>query len=232
MVKSVLAKDIRTANNGDKMKLIHSYSSISTWKKCPRLFKARYVDKTLPFQDSPAAARGREIHETLQLCLENRTTPPENLRVNPDLWETILRGKPEPEMKIAMTRDGEGCDFFGKDVWLRGMIDVYLSSGKSKAICLDWKTGRPGYTDVLQAEIYAAMLHAARGINDVAFFYLFVPSGKIDYAKVDGQEALFHVKHIISAVENDNSHIPKPSWLCRFCGLETCEYFKGSGGPK
>lgn len=207
--------------------MVHSYSSISTWRKCPRLFKARYIDKTLPFQDSPAAAKGREIHETLQLCLENRTPPPGRLRVNPDLWDTIIKGNPEPEMKIAITKEGTECEFFDKNVWLRGVIDVFLPSKGTKAICIDWKTGRPGYTDVLQAEIYAAMLHAARGIGETAFFYLYVPCGKVDHAKVDGREALFHVKHVISAVENDYSYIPKPGWLCRYCGLETCEYYGG-----
>ena len=42
---------------------------------------------------------------------------------------------------LGITEAGDACDFFAKDVWLRGKIDAIVIRQPMAAI-FDWKTGK------------------------------------------------------------------------------------------
>lgn len=205
--------------------MIHSYTALSEWRLCPRLYHARFIEKSVEFEETPELKRGREIHGVLEAALRGKWGPPGNLKINPKFWELLLERNAKPEVKVAIKRDGSECGFFSDDAWLRGVIDVFV--GGQAPLLVDWKTGKAGRVDTLQAEVYAAMLHAARGVPKIAFVFSYVLHGQSRMVRVHGKPALESVQRLIEAVESDREFFPKPSWKCGYCGVDVCEFNEG-----
>lgn len=205
--------------------MIHSYSSLSTWRLCPRLHKAQYIDRSLKYEESPAMREGKAVHKRLEDALVARAPLPEGVQVKPALWQLLLTAEAQPEVRVAMTRDGGGCGFFDKDAWLRGAMDVYVGiPDKHAAVVIDWKTGAVRPVDPLQAEVYAAILHNSVHVRQVLFVFSYVKHGALEPVTVDAAKAAADVRRLAERVEADTEHAPRPGWKCRFCALTDCEY--------
>jgi ATP-dependent exoDNAse (exonuclease V) beta subunit len=205
--------------------MIYTYSKLSDFEKCPRFYEAAYLLKTVQRTTTPALAKGRTIHKLLENAVRNRDlTPPEGLRIDPKTWGGLVRVGAKPEVKIAVDKNFEACDFDDANVHLRGVIDVLVRK-PTGILCVDWKSGKPGYTDVLQAKVYAAMLHAALGVNVITFAWNYVCFGVVELAKLEGERAVEDVKELIDRVENTRGFPPKPSFFCRFCGNVACQFY-------
>jgi hypothetical protein len=206
--------------------MIHSYSSLSDWRQCPRHYKAKWVDKTIRFESSPEAERGIRLHKAMDKYLQGKQDAlPDGYKGHPG-WPALLRkAEAKSETPIAITRNGCGCNFFDKEnVWLRGKIDVYKGLfDKKLALMVDWKTGNPKYTDDLQADVYAAMICSSTVLERVLFVWSYF-TGENKSSTVVGSEAKKRVERLIDRVEADDKFVPVPSWKCRFCQLTSCEY--------
>ena len=67
LVKEVWESKIKQSPSKNK----HiSYSSISTYNKCPKLWEAQYLRKTIPFKQNIYTCFGTAMHETIQEWLE------------------------------------------------------------------------------------------------------------------------------------------------------------------
>lgn len=204
--------------------MIHSYSSLAEWLICPRLHKGKYIDKRFPYVESPAAARGNRLHDAMEKAVEGKAEPPPEWQGNPGLVPLFRKYGARAEVKIAITKDLRGCDFFDDRVWIRGKIDVYLPIiDKGAAILTDWKSGNSRYTDELQADVYAAMLYAGVKLEDFLFIWAYF-SGENVVRRVQGESALSTVVRLAQRVEDDKLHSPRPGWKCRFCPDTDCEY--------
>lgn len=206
--------------------MIHSYTALAEWRLCPRAHKARFIDKSVKTEETPALKEGKRVHELLQHHLENGLPVPEGLKLDARLWTILQRYGARAEVKVAMTRDGRGCNFFDNDnAWIRGALDVYkYVEGKQVALAADWKTGKPGYTDELQAEVYAAILYAIVHVQRTLFIFSYVKHGVNKPITVDGAKALANVRRLAERVEADTEHPPRPGWKCKWCPVKWCEY--------
>jgi ATP-dependent exoDNAse (exonuclease V) beta subunit len=210
--------------------MVFTYSKLSDFVKCPRFYEAAHLLKTVQRTITPALAKGRTIHKLLENALRNRDpVPPEGLRIDPKTWEVLLLVGARPEVKVAVDKNFEVCDFDDASVHLRGIIDVLVRK-PAGLLCIDWKSGRPGFTDVLQAKVYAAMLHAALDVEEITFAWSYVCFGVVELAKLEGERAVADVKELIDKVENAKEFPPKPSFFCRFCGNVTCQFFQHPRG--
>lgn len=206
--------------------MIHSYSSLADWLTCPRLHKGKYIDRRFPYVESIAAARGNRLHKAMENALEKGDPPPPEWAKGgkPGLLELLQKYKARAEIKIGITRDGAGCDFFDKKVWLRGKLDVYLPiTEKRAAILVDWKSGNARYTDELQADVYACMLASSTYLEDFLFIWAYF-SGETPVRRVQGDTAKATVIKLAERVEADKLHTPRPGWKCRYCPDTDCEY--------
>lgn len=205
--------------------MIHSYSSLSTWRLCPRLHKAQYIDRSLKYEESPAMREGKEVHKRLEDALAARAPLPDGIKVKPELWQLLVSAEAQPEVKVAMWRDGSGCNFFDKNAWIRGVMDVYLPvPGRGGAVVIDWKTGAVRPIDPLQAEVYAAILHNSIRLKTALFIFGYVKHGALEPVTVDAAKAAADVRRLAERVEADTEHAPRPGWKCRFCALTACEF--------
>lgn len=135
-----------------------SPSSLSAFNDCPFLYKAKYVDKSLPKEESPAMLRGTLIHSLMEQWIKTGKQP-DNLITEPTIAGAIpamyqnaatiplLREAGwilHVEDSVGITIEGKATSFFAKDVWLRCKIDLWAEHPeKDFLILIDWKTGKP-----------------------------------------------------------------------------------------
>lgn len=205
-----------------EVRMKHSATSLQTWMDCPRLFKAKYIDKVLPFVPNAATERGNRIHDTLEKAVGTGIAPPkEEIWTPPGLISALHRAGAVAEFQMALDAAGRVTDYFATDAVLRGKMDVYLPSS-DRVVILDWKTGkvRP---KKLQADVYTAMAEGLVGTKaDIMFRYVYLDHEKV--VPLDRQDAQPRIFDLIEQVEADQDFLPTPGWLCRYCEYRACRF--------
>lgn len=200
----------------------YSYSKIIAYAKCPRFFKARYIDK-IKTAGSKELTVGSVIHNIIKKytleCFKQKRT---NLF---DLWETIafevmrehsilpeydkdildgvksfveaneieLEGLAGVEEQIAIDDHFNQIEYFSDKAWFRLVIDkLYLLEDFAKIT--DYKTGFSLEADRFQIEIYAWILYKI-------FPHLERIQGEFDYTRFGHKETFEIPKDEIGAIE-------------------------------
>lgn len=137
-----------------------SFSRLSTFEQCPAKFDYLYVTKSVKDSDNEHTIYGTRVHEALENYGRSRAPLTDETKVFAPLVDRILahEGSHLFEQQFAIDRERSPCDWFGKDVWIRGIADVLILNG-SRAWCLDWKTGKPK-DNPTQLQLFAALIFA------------------------------------------------------------------------
>lgn len=117
-----------------------SYSSLSAFEQCPRRFLLTRLEKKVTEPQTSATIHGNEVHRALELAIKG-TQPlaPKYQQYAPLVKRVMARpGKRLVEFKFGLTQALKPTEFFGKDVWVRGVIDFALLQ-PAMAVALDWK---------------------------------------------------------------------------------------------
>jgi len=122
-----------------------SYSAVSNFHTCPKLYYHRNVAKDV--SDSTIyRAEGQEVHRIMEKALLGEAPLPAHLahwkRWLDELWQGDIANL-NGEQKLAFTTDFEPCTYFDKVMrpWCRTVVDV-LKLTPPSAIVWDWKTGK------------------------------------------------------------------------------------------
>lgn len=120
-----------------------SGSALNSFESCPFAFAEERIYKRVKKVYSAASSWGIRLHELLAGYLEKGNITDE---VKPYLiYAQSIKACPVDdllvEQKYAITRDFKFVDWFSKDVWGRGVLDVGLVRGDWCKV-LDWKTGK------------------------------------------------------------------------------------------
>lgn len=198
--------------------MIHSYSSLSCWLKCPQQFHARYVARSVRAPDTPEIQLGKDIHARLETAL-NEGRNPDNVWTPTDLVPKMAAAGARAEAKLAMTREGDPCDFFSPQAWLRGAVDVLYVG--DYVFIIDYKTGK-FYPDELQADIYTTLVRANYGQGLTVLVYLLYIVAKRSKQFVVDDNAEHRVRSLIQRCENDETFDMYPSKLCGWCPVTQC----------
>ena len=67
-----------------------------------------------------------------------------------------FEGEKHTELKLGLNGNRKPCDFFAKEVWVRGVVDLLIVNGKT-AYVIDYKTGNDKYADTAQLKLMAIM---------------------------------------------------------------------------
>lgn len=202
-------------------KIVYSYSSLAAHERCPTYFRARYIDKSVPFESHPAIERGNAVHKALETSVQDRAEVPSDVWLPDGLMPLLHEAGARAEVKYGMTEAGEPCDFWAEGVLFRGAVDVEVRQGAS-VLLLDWKTGKVRPDD-LQADSYATLLRAGVPDLQVTFTWVYVDA-KTTRSAQPGMDAVDRIRRAIEFAEEDSRYIPRPSWFCRFCPVTTCSY--------
>lgn len=211
-----------------------SYSSLNAFEQCPRRYNITRIQKLIREPQTEATLHGNEVHKALELHVSGQQALPSKYAQWSPLADRIKKapGKKLVEYKFALTKGFRTTEFFAKDAWVRGVIDVGVL-GTKEATVLDWKTGKPKH-DTDQLKLFAGVTLAAYPyLERVKTGYIWLAHNKIDsqvFTKADvpgiWQEFMPRVQRMERALEKDEWP-PKPSGLCNaWCpvGRKLCEF--------
>ena len=119
-----------------------SYSRLSLYRKCPRMFRYKTIDK-LPTEDNYASSRGSIMHAKCEQFVNGNIfgMPPELKGFSYELKELKrLQADTEADLSVAMGWNKSHGKDWG-NVWCRMYLDVSLVEG-THADVIDYKSGR------------------------------------------------------------------------------------------
>lgn len=211
-----------------------SYSSLTAFETCARRYKATRLTKEVVEPQTEATLHGNEVHKALELATKGDKPLPDKYKQYIPIVERVRArpGKRLVEYKFGLTDTFKPTEFFGKDVWVRGVIDFGLLN-PTTAVALDWKTGKPK-ADADQLKLFAGvMLSAYPYLESVKTGYVWLAYNKVDtqtFTREDvpniWQDFSIRVRRMENALANDDFP-PNPSGLCKaWCPLNRrqCEF--------
>jgi len=211
-----------------------TYSKIAAFETCAKQYYHEKVLKQFPYQETVHTKYGNEYHKAAECYIRDGTPLPAKFSFSLDALDTLnaMPGVKLCEYKFGLTADLEPCDFWDKDVWWRGTVDLLIINAKTeKATVIDYKTGKSAqYADTDQIELMAmATFKNFPKVKQVRGGLLFVVAGKLIKGNyhVDNEPALWakwlgKFKRLEAAHKNDVWN-PSPSGLCRkHCPVTEC----------
>lgn len=228
-------------------------------KTCPLAFDFKYVSKakgTTPAK-SPAARIGSAVHQVLELYLQdmdikdavqralidNELTTDEKDEVASYVHNIIsFKGRLSKykkkhnisevhiEVRFGMTDDLKPTEFFGKNVFMRGVWDIAMRAG-DHAIIIDHKSGLcPSSAEAAfdkhgdQMKLYSiASLHRFPGIIGAQTAFHYVMSEEIFFGKtitttqIQDQYIPWYVSYLNDCSKDITTKEARTGWLCKFC---------------
>jgi RecB family exonuclease len=211
-----------------------SFSRIKAFSTCPKQFYHVNVLKQFPFEETEAMRYGTEFHKVAEEFIRDQSPVPARFAFALPMLEVLAAkpGEKHCEQKLGLTAELEPCDFFAKDVWFRGIVDLLIIDG-DVATVVDYKSGKSSrYAEKGQLELMAlAVFRHFPQVRTIKAGLLFVIANDLVKAKYErsGQKDLWRKwlseygsmeKAFETGVWN-----PKPSGLCkRHCPVKECPH--------
>jgi len=144
----------------DRRPLVWSFSLLHAFRDiCAHQAEARYVTKTIKFQETPQTKWGNEVHS----AFEHRIGGNKPLPLEMQPWEKYAKGfdgrGAVAEQWFYVDTDGRACERFDNSKFGHGKLDLTIVNIETAYIG-DWKTGKSAYEDPFELEVGAVLLHA------------------------------------------------------------------------
>lgn len=203
-----------------------SFSAYDLWYQCPLKFKFEKIDK-LKRSDSPALARGREVHDIIAKYLAKETDHLPQTAVKAENARRTYAEFREFDDVIIEKQWGFNASwkptaYFGKDIWLRSVIDAGVLYEDMSAEVIDHKTGkkRSGYMDQLELFATTVFCHIP-SVTSVTTRLQFVDFEEdpemADFPGKDRDKLIAKWNKKVEPMFNDQTFNPRPSDKCKFC---------------
>lgn len=209
-----------------------SFSSLKQYVNCPRQYHEVKVLKRFETKPTHQMLYGTDVHEALEKYAKDGTDLPHNYKRFATLVDPLLEidGEKFPEYKMALTVDKVPCDFYSKDYWVRGIVDLLIISGDT-AFIVDYKTGSDKYPDMKQLKLMALMTFAhfpeIKTVRAGLLFILhnnFMPE-EYERESVDDLWGTFNPDLMrLELSYKDGNWQANPTPLCRWCPVTSCEF--------
>ncbi len=211
-----------------------SHSSLKDYEGCPRRYHEVKVLKNYKFEDTQATLYGKELHEAAEFYIRDGVELPPQFEFIKDTLDALIKkpGRKLCEYKMGVTADLRPCGFLDKDVWVRGIADLLIIDDDNlTARVVDYKTGNNKYPDREQLKLMSMMVfkHFPH-IRRVTSALLFVVKNDMVKASMmvgEADEYWWDYRERVARIEQaHNSGVwnPKPTPLCGWCAVKTCEH--------
>lgn len=140
-----------------------SYSSLNTFKQCPKKYYHLKVAKDVKDKGSTATVYGQEVHTAAEEFIRDGKKVPKKFSFMDPVLNSLnnIEGEKHCELRLGVAKTDEGykpTGFFAGDVWWRGIADLVIINGDI-AHSLDYKTSKNAkYADTKQLDAVAAAL--------------------------------------------------------------------------
>jgi hypothetical protein len=216
-------------------KFAWSYSALTGYETCPKQHYHLKVAKDVREAPSKAMLEGQKVHAAFEQRVRDKKPLPGNLSQHEPLCKRFDKtsGSVSVELKLALNQSLEPTEFFARDAWLRGVLDVMVTKGKVAKV-FDYKTGKRK-PDSEQLKLFAAIVFAAYDhIEIVDTSFLWLNTREVDSARFqrDPDENIiwreFEPRVQSMSDAYDSGHFPaRPSGLCRgWCPVKTCDHWE------
>lgn len=211
-----------------------SHSRLEEFKNCPKAFYEKQIAKSVVEEKHEATLWGEVVHKHFEDFLTDGVSLPPILLMHEGFLLKLmgLPGDEGIEERIALDTRGQPCEFFGPDVWFRGVIDYRKVCGKN-ALLIDHKTGKK-HEKYQQLRAFA--LHTFAAFPDVdtvraEYYWTQDQSSKGEtYHRADVEHMwkpfIPDLQQYAQAFRDDVWQ-PRQSGLCNgWCPVKTCEFWR------
>lgn len=213
------------------IKYTWSYSSLSTFKTCPKQYHEVNVLNAWPRQTSEAMEYGTAVHLALEEAVRDGKPLPKEHRVFQSVVDKMLAipGIKLTEYKMALKKDRTPTLFDDPDRWNRGIADLIIVD-YNKAYIVDYKTGSNRYPDPLQLRLMAAMtFEHFPFVQTIRAQLAFIVRGTQFNEKYQREDREQLWSHFVPTLLKLNKSFADDYWpttpnpLCGWCPVKTCE---------
>lgn len=210
-----------------------SHSALEDFKNCPRAYYEKKVAKSVVETKGEATVWGEVVHKHFEDRLADGVVLPVEVEMHEGFLARLeaLPGQLYVEQKIALDRNAQPCEFFGDNVWFRGVIDVKKVNG-DQALLVDHKTGKH-HQKFGQLKLFAlhtfAMHPEVMNIRAEYYWTQTLTKNGESYARADIPQLwagfIPDLKQFAAAFKTDTWQ-PRQSGLCRgWCPVTSCEFW-------
>jgi hypothetical protein len=211
-----------------------SFSGLKDFIGCPKRYQEVKVLKNFEQKFNEAAHYGNKVHEALEKYVKDGTELPLNYQQFKAWADALIQlpGQKLTEHRMALTVDRQPCTWAAKDMWVRGIADLLIIDGDHARV-IDYKTGSERYPEPKQLKLMALLVFSHYPeVKKVSGALMFIMKNVIideEYTRdmIDELWAAFtpDLERLSQAYEN-NVWPANPSALCRFCPVNTCQFYK------
>jgi RecB family exonuclease len=216
-----------------------SHSSLKDYEGCPRRYHEVKVLKNYPFKDTDATLYGKELHTAAELYIKEGTPLPPQFAFIKDTLDA-LKAKPGRKLcehEMGVTKDLKPCKFMDKEVWVRGIADLLIIDDENlTARVVDYKSGNNKYPDREQLKLMALMVFAhfphIRRVSGALLFVVKEDIAKASFMVGEAEEHWWDYRERVARIEQAHETgvwNPKPTPLCGWCPVTTCEHNRKRG---
>ena len=210
-----------------------SYTALDTFKNCPRMYREKYVTKSVVETKTEAMIYGERVHKHFEDRQATGVPLPADLEKH-EPYMLKLEEKPGvafTEMKSGINTKMQACHFFDRDVWVRVIKDFEKIDGTTSTI-VDYKTGKP-HQKIEQLALFALhtfVLNPQVDLVNVQYYWTMTASTTKKVwgrAEIAWLWALFlpDLRQYAEAWQTDVWQ-PRQSGLCRgWCPVKECEFW-------
>lgn len=217
-----------------------SHTSISCFETCPRQYEAKYILKTVKFEQGEAAAWGDAVHCALEARVKTGEPLPSNMSMYAKWGDAIAAraGEKIIEGAFGIRRDLSPCDFKDPEAWMRAKLDVLILKDGGYGEIIDYKTGKMK-TDPTQLRRYSLLVFCKYpNLDTIKAGYAWLKDDVLSepsvYRRTDVPMMVQLEESIYSRIEAaymTGKFQPKPSGLCNgWCPVTTCQFWKPKRG--
>lgn len=211
-----------------------SFSGLKDFIGCPKRYQEVKVLKNFEQKFNEAAHYGNKVHEALEKYVKDGTELPLNYQQFKAWADALIQlpGQKLTEHRMALTVDRQPCTWAAKDMWVRGIADLLIIDGDHARV-IDYKTGSEKYPEPKQLKLMALLVFSHYPeVKKVSGALMFIMKNVIideEYTRdmIDELWTAFtpDLERLSQAYEN-NVWPANPSALCRFCPVNTCQFYK------
>lgn len=219
------------------MSFAWSYTALVMFELCRKKYYHLKVAKDFKDDDSAFSGEGKIIHDALKKrVLEGKPLPIE-LRYLEKMAKKFADAPADEkrgELQLALRDDYSPTTWFGKDVWVRAIIDLLIIKG-NKAIIVDWKTGKKK-DEWEQLKLAAAVLSQFMPeIDEFVLTYVWTKTNNMSkpltmrkkHMPNVWSDLLPRVQEIIEATKT-TTFPAEPNPLCKWCPVKSCPHQKSN----
>src|SRR5262249_10277361 len=148
--------------------------------------------------------KGNETHDALAYRIGGKPLPGHLPHL--EKYASVFDGRgAKAEGRGAIDRGANVVDYFAKNAWLRGAVDVAVVNGEIGYIC-DWKSGRSRYEKRFELDVHAVLLRARYPhIRTIRAQYCYTEEDKLSelYDCSDVRQTWMQIAGIIKKIEAD-----------------------------